>query len=137
MALLAGGGFWLLLWLFTLVQPLAPAQVLSWRFLSLALGQPILEELFFRGFLQGQLHRQAWGRKSWGGVTVANGVTSLLFMLGHWRHHPPLWAVAVLTPSLIFGYFRDRYTSVYPSMTLHVVYNMGYFLLTGFPSPGL
>jgi membrane protease YdiL (CAAX protease family) len=39
----------------------------------------------------------------------------------------------VLFPSLIFGYFRDRYTSIYPCMVLHAFYNAGYFGLTGLP----
>lgn len=113
-ALLAGGGFWLLLWLCVPVQPLA-------------LWQPLVEELLFRGVLQGQWCRRSWGQRAWSGMTVANIVTSLLFMLGHWWHHPPLWAMAMLLPSLLFGYLRDPYTSVYPAIALHIFYNTGYF----------
>ena len=80
-----------------------------------------------------QVGQYTWGQRAWHGVTVANSATSLPFMLGHGAYHPPIWAAAVLVPSLIFGYFRDHYTSVYPSVTLHAVYNAGYFLLTGLP----
>jgi membrane protease YdiL (CAAX protease family) len=129
-ALLAGVLFWSVLWLFIPVRPIALSKVLSWTFLSLALWQPLLEELLFRGFLQGQLHKPSWGRWRRGGITVANVMTSLLFTLGHGWYHPSLWTLGVMAPSLIFGYFRDRYSSVYPSMVLHGFYNAGYFLLT-------
>jgi membrane protease YdiL (CAAX protease family) len=107
--------------------------VFSWGFCFLVLWQPCLEEVLFRGVLQGHLYQQSWGWRAWHGVTVANATTSLLFMLGHWWQHPPLWALAVLGPSCLFGYFRDRYASVYPSMALHAFYNAGYFVLTGLP----
>ncbi len=132
-ALMAGFLFWLVFWLFVPVQPMVLSQVLSWSFFSLTLWQPLLEELLFRGFLQGQLYRPAWGRRGRGGVTVANVMTSFLFMLGHGWYHPSFWAMGVMAPSIVFGYFRDRYASVYPSMALHAFYNGGYFLLTGVP----
>ena len=133
-ALLAGGIFWLLLVLTFPVSPLSWPEMMSWPFVSLALVQPAAEELVFRGALQGAVARLAWGRWSWHGYTSANAVVSWLFMLGHWWRHPPLWALAVLLPSLLFGWLRDRYGSVYPAMALHMVYNTGYFWLTGLPT---
>ncbi len=133
-ALLAGGLFWLGLWLFSSIQPLKVTEIWSWVFLSLVLWHPVLEELLFRGILQGLLGSQSWGQLTLGGVTVANGITTLLFMFGHLLRHTPPWAIAVVVPSIIFGYFRDRYGSVYPSIALHSFYNAGYFLLTGIPS---
>jgi len=132
-AMLAGVGCWVGLWLCVPVHPITPGQMLSAAFFSLVLGQPVLEEFLFRGCLQGQLRQQAWGQQRWGGLTAANGLTSLLFAVGHGWYHPPQWAAAVLVPSLLFGYFRDRYTSVYPGMVLHAFYNAGYFGLTGLP----
>jgi hypothetical protein len=132
-AVLLGGLFWLGVWVFLPVQPMKLGQVFSWRFLILTLWQPCAEEVVFRGCLQGQLRRQSWACRAWQGITGANGVTSLLFMLGHWWYHPPFWAMGVIVPSLIFGYCRDRYASVYPCMALHMLYNAGYFVLTGFP----
>jgi membrane protease YdiL (CAAX protease family) len=35
-------------------------------------------------------------------------------------------SVAVFLPSLIFGYFRDRYDQLHASIVLHVFYNAGY-----------
>jgi membrane protease YdiL (CAAX protease family) len=37
----------------------------------------------------------------------------------------------VFLPSLCFGFVRDRFGSVYPSIALHAFYNHGYFLLVG------
>jgi uncharacterized protein len=132
-AMLAGGGFWLGLWLWLPIHPITLAQVLSQAFLFRAILYPVLEELLFRGYLQGQLHQRSWGQQGWGGLTLANCVTSLFFVAGHWWSHPPLWAAAVLLPSLIFGYCRDRYINIYPCIVLHVFYNAGYFGLTGLP----
>jgi membrane protease YdiL (CAAX protease family) len=131
--LLAGGLFWLGLWLFSHVRPLGVREIWSWAFLSLVLWHPVFEELLFRGFLQGLLGRQSWGQWASGGMTVANGITTLLFMTGHWWSHSPRWALAVIIPSLVFGYLRDRYGSVYPSIAVHAFYNTGYFYLTGIP----
>ena len=133
LAMLAGVGCWVGLWLYIPVHPITPGQALSPAFFSLVLWQPAMEEVLFRGCLQGQLYQWSWGRRRWSGITAANGCTSLLFAVGHCWHHPPLWAAAVLFPSLIFGYFRDRYTSVYPCVLLHAFYNAGYFGLTGLP----
>ena len=125
LALLAGVVFWLVL-----LGLGATHAVLGWSVLfSLVLMQPVIEELLFRGLLQGQVLQLAWGRWQWGGFTSANLAVSVVFVTLHFMTHPPFWALGVLLPSLLFGYFRDRHRSVYPSMALHVFYNAGYFLL--------
>ncbi len=129
-ALAAGVVVWLLLYLLYLPQP-------SWqglvenagRLLLLCVVYPVVEELAFRGWLQGWLHRFAAVRRSLGGVSGANLLTSLLFVAAHFLYHPPVWAAAVFLPSLVFGWFRDRYRSVVPGILLHIIYNSGYFLL--------
>lgn len=127
LALLAGVLFWLALALAGLGKP---APVLSVAALaSLILLQPLLEELLFRGLLQGWLRARPWGRRQRGGFTPANLVVTLLFTALHFISHPPLWAAGVLLPSLLYGYFRDRHDSVLPAIALHVFYNAGYFLL--------
>jgi membrane protease YdiL (CAAX protease family) len=35
----------------------------------------------------------------------------------------PLFALSVIAPSLVFGYFRDYCNSVYPSIIIHSAYN--------------
>lgn len=95
--------------------------------LSVVLFQPILEELLFRGFLQGFLLRMESGRRSAHGITVANATTSTLFVAAHLVYQPPLWAVAVFFPSLVFGFFRDKTGSVLPAIALHVAFNGMFF----------
>ena len=131
-AVLAGVGFWIMLW-WLLLRPIRWQQVGSWHFLSLVVVQPCLEETVFRGLLQGRLSRWCRMRTTWRGFTAANGVTALLFTTGHFVHHPPLWATGVIVPALVFGFFRDRYASIWPGMLLHIFYNGGYFVLTGLP----
>ena len=72
-------------------------------------------------------------RTAWQGFTAANGVTALLFTAGHFVNHPAFWAAGVILPALIFGFFRDRYASIWPGIVLHVFYNGGYFVMTGLP----
>lgn len=132
--LLAGVAFWLVLWLAAPVAPLSWAQMLSWPYAALVLWQPGMEELGFRGILQGTARQFAWGQWSYGQLSGANLAVSTLFTLAHLWAHQPLWALAVLLPSLVFGWLRDRYGSVYPCMALHVFYNGGYFWLAGLPA---
>lgn len=96
--------------------------------LSLLLLQPVVEELLFRGVFQGRFLEYCWGRKLYLGASAANVMTSLLFVAAHLINHSFLWAVSVFIPSLLFGYFRERYGSVYPSIFLHMSYNTFYFL---------
>lgn len=101
----------------------------SWLLLlGFTLWQPLVEELLFRGLVQGQLLRLSRGGRARYGVTPANAITSLLFTSLHFFHHPPLWAAAVIVPSVLFGYFRERHHSVYPAVALHVLFNGGYAL---------
>jgi len=95
---------------------------------------PVAEELVFRGLMQDWVRNLPWGQAQFVGITCANGITSVLFVGCHFFSHPPLAAASVLAPSLVFGYFRDRYSGQIPMhllspMLLHVWYNAGYFLL--------
>jgi membrane protease YdiL (CAAX protease family) len=132
-SLLAGVLFWLGLGLWGPIRPIAAKRLFSRSFFALVFGWPVVEEFLFRGILQGELRRWSWGCRGWRGLSLANLATSILFTLSHFGSHPPLWAAGVLIPSLLFGYFRDRTSSIYPSMALHVYYNFGYFLLNGLP----
>lgn len=113
------------------VGSVAPDRDVSdWLLLaSLVLWQPAVEELLFRGVLQGTLRRTMFGRRSRWGLSVANAVTSLAFVSIHFIRQPPLWAAAVVVPSLVFGYFRDRSDSVWPPLVLHIVYNGAFFAM--------
>jgi len=95
-------------------------------FLLLAGAYPVVEELVFRGGVQGELARWV-PRTRRGPVSAANLATSALFSGLHLLSHPPLWAAAVFLPSLVFGAFRDRRSGVGAPILLHGWYNAGYF----------
>ncbi len=102
-----------------------------YAFLMLVLFYPMVEELSFRGVIQGALALKFSNRLYGGFLSAANLVTSLLFVAIHFVHHPPLWAMAVFVPSLIFGYFRDRFGGVVPSIVLHAFYNGVFYSTMG------
>lgn len=110
--------------------PLAQWQSLLW----LVLLYPAVEEWLFRGVLQRQMFKRRNGRSAVFGLSVANGVTSLAFAAVHLLSQPPEWAALVIFPSLIFGWFRDRYESILPGAILHCCYNLGYFSIFGLPA---
>ncbi len=129
LALLAAPLFWLLLsnWL-----PLAEGFDLPLReplfYLQVALLYPLLEEIVFRGALQGYLSRRLAGRGI-GPLSYANLATSLIFSLAHLLFRSTGAALLVFVPSLIFGYFRDRYGALGIPIALHCYYNGGFYLL--------
>lgn len=131
--LAAAGGpmFWVAVALTTSLAPIPWARIWSLPFLVAAVLLPVIEELCFRGLIQGEFIQCSWGRRAIRGVTLANCATSVLFMAGHWLTHSPLWALSVIFPSVIFGLVRDRLQSSYPAILLHCFYNSGYFILVG------
>lgn len=116
---------------------LAPAPDWAWplhrprELLFFCLVYPVVEEVLFRGLLQGSLLERAVFQRKFAGLTGANLLTSGVFTVLHFLGHPPLAAVAVLAPSLIFGYFRDRHGDLRAPIALHVYYNLGYFWVFG------
>ena len=111
-------------------QPLPWHAIGSWALLSVALWQPLFEELLFRGIIQGYMLQSMGKQNTWSGLSFANLLTSLLFTMAHLASHSVAWSLLVFLPSLCFGFVRDRFGSVYPAIALHVFYNAGYFLLT-------
>lgn len=131
LTLTAGPAFWIFWVLVVPVDSSSWVYLWSLSFVSVALWQPFVEELFFRGVIQGAFGRAGWTRDMGAGITTANLTTSILFVAGHALTHSPFWALSVFLPSLLFGLLRDRFDSTYPAIVLHVFYNGGYFLLTG------
>lgn len=113
----------------------APATDWAWPLrrmhdlLFLGVLYPLIEEIVFRGALQGWLRERAVLRRTRLGVSGANLLTSAVFTALHFIAHPPLAAVAVFVPSLVFGYFRDRHGDLRAPIGLHMYYNIGYFWL--------
>ncbi len=130
LALAAGPLAWVVLALWLPVVGDHERQLAQWRpLLFLILLYPLLEEWLFRGLIQGWLLETKRGRAAWAGITLANGVTTLLFATAHLLGHNLFWSLLVIGPSLIFGWMRERYRSVLPPIGLHIFYNAGYFLL--------
>ena len=106
------------------VQPYPSEVEFTWaQLLSLIIWQPLVEEVLFRGIIQGQFSKREWGRRSWLSISGANVAASVLFAAIHLINSSPLFAFSVIAPSLVFGYFRDYCNSVYPSIIIHCTYN--------------
>ena len=111
------------------VKPYPDSVVYSWmQLLSLIIWQPFIEEVLFRGIIQGQIRKWDWGRRSWLSISSANAITSVLFVIVHMINSTPALALIILAPSLVFGYFRDYCNSVYPSIIIHSSYNAMVFI---------
>lgn len=101
-----------------------PTQTIAvWRLVFLALA----EEVLFRGMFQDWLRGRPCFLRRVGPVTKANIVASLCFMAVHFVVQPPLWAVAVFIPSLIFGWIWDRHRRILPCTLVHFTYNFCFF----------
>ena len=98
-------------------------------FVWLVLFSPLIEELTFRGIIQEWWYAKSQGTYLFLPLSIANLLTSLLFALIHLVYHAPFWALLVFFPSLLFGYCKERYDSIYPPILLHSVYNWIYFAL--------
>lgn len=101
-----------------------PRMHLAWpKLLYLA----FFEELIFRFGLQQTLQRHLTHKIICPGLSLANILTSAVFALLHLNEHPPLWAILVFFPSLLFGWAWDRYKNIVPCWGLHFVYNYLFF----------
>ncbi len=123
--------FWAWIWWWDSGNPVIWSREEGLLFLSLILWQPIIEELGFRGILQGILLEKAAYRFLIGPVTIANGLTSLAFSIAHLPTHPFLWVAGIFLVSLILGYVRERTGSLCPAIGLHAYFNAGYYLTAG------
>lgn len=84
---------------------------------------PVIEEFAFRGVIQEYIASKTKQYGPFFYLTIANIVTSILFVAMHFVHHPPLWALLVFVPSLVFGYFKEQYGHIGASIFLHMFYN--------------
>jgi len=135
LAVMAGPLCWLLLYL--LLRPATPQW--TWPlaapadYLLPVLFYPVLEEIVFRGLLQ-ELAQEYISRRTLGPISFANLLTSLVFTGFHFLNHAPLWAALVFFPSLVFGFFKDRYGTLTAPILLHGFYNAGFLLLFTAPA---
>ena len=121
--------FWLVLFAgFIIWLRPPPVNIISWEKLLL---MSFLEEFVFRFSLQESLNKFFKYKKIVLRISVANLLTSVIFVILHLLNHPPIWAISVFLPSLIFGWAWDRYQNLIPCWCLHFVYNLLYFYRFG------
>jgi len=84
--------------------------------LLLVVGAPIVEELLFRGLIQGAFTRRL-------GATPAIFVTALIFCFAHVLNEGPVAPFVLFPPALILGYLRHRYGRLAPGMIAHATFN--------------
>lgn len=113
---------------FFLVSPSTENTTDYSRLFVAVLLYPFLEEIVFRGAIQGAI-ANIYRKDVFFGISAANIATSVLFSGLHFFHHPMLWSIAVFVPSICFGYFREKYNHLVSPIILHMFYNSGYFLL--------
>ncbi len=89
----------------------------------LLLFYPVVEELAFRGVIQELIASRMKQYSEFYHLSVANIITSILFVMMHFVHHAPIWALLVFIPSFVFGYFKEQYNHVGASIILHMFYN--------------
>jgi membrane protease YdiL (CAAX protease family) len=89
----------------------------------------VLEEVLFRGGLQGWLLTRASFRKNSFRFSRANWLTSLIFAAAHVWQHPFALVPGYLAVSLMLGYFRERYNAILVPVALHAWYNLALLFL--------
>ncbi|MFT6878455.1 MAG: membrane protease YdiL (CAAX protease family) [Granulosicoccus sp.] len=94
--------------------------------LLLVIAYPILEEIVFRGAIQGALLKQAALRHSIAGISIACVIASSLFATAHLLQQTAGWAALILLPSMLFGWARERHKTLYSPILLHMTYNAGF-----------
>jgi len=108
---------------------------LSYFFVISLIAFPIMEEVVFRGLIQESLQQLLTNYQLRKIVVYrlssANLVCSVLFAASHLVSQPWTWALLMFFPSIIFGYFKDKYQSLKPAIILHIFYNMGFYFLLG------
>ena len=127
-ALAAALPFWAWLWLMRPpLQPWLQLKAYWWPAILIILVYPVVEEIIFRGALQGWLLKKV--TKQLGPVSAANGLTSVLFTLLHGLRWQSGFSLLVIFPSLVFGYFRERSDGLIAPILLHAFYNAGFYLI--------
>jgi hypothetical protein len=111
------------------INGLTPEGTAGWVVVILiaVVGAPVIEELFFRGLVQGAFTRRI-------GAIPAIFVTALIFSVAHVLNEG-LFAPYVLFPgAVILGYLRYRYGRLAPGMVAHATFNATAFALFFVPA---
>ncbi len=98
--------------------------------LVFSISVAVLEEVVFRGGIQGWLRQKAVFHLKLFGFSRANWVTSLLFACAHAWQHPLGLVPGYLAVSLVLGHFRDHYNGIRVPLALHLYYNLALLFLS-------
>jgi membrane protease YdiL (CAAX protease family) len=101
-----------------------PSGIAGWVVVVLlaVVGAPIVEELFFRGLLQGAFTRRI-------GAVPALFVTALIFSFAHVLNEGPLAPLVLFPMALVLGYLRHRTGRLAAGMVAHAFFNAIVFML--------
>jgi membrane protease YdiL (CAAX protease family) len=106
-----------------------PSGTAGWAVLvSLAvIGAPLVEELFFRGLLQGAFTRRI-------GAVPALFVTASIFSFAHVLNEGLLAPLVLFPMAVVLGYLRYRTGRLAAGMVAHALFNASVFLLFLIPA---
>jgi len=129
LALLAGNGFGSPSSAGHQVDGLNPESTAGWVILALLLvvGAPVVEELFFRGLIQGAFSRRV-------GAVSAIFVTAVIFSFAHVSNEGPFAPLVLFPAALVLGYLRHRSGRLAPGMFAHSTFNALAFALLAIPA---
>jgi membrane protease YdiL (CAAX protease family) len=100
------------------INGFTPEGTAGWVVVTLiaVVGAPIIEELFFRGLVQGAFTRRI-------GAVPAIFVTALIFSAAHLLNEGPFAPYVLFPAAVVLGYLRYRYGRLAPGMVAHGVFN--------------
>ena len=84
--------------------------------LFLVVGAPFVEELLFRGLIQGAFTRRV-------GATPAIFITAVVFSFAHVLNEGPVAPLVLFPAALVLGYLKNRYGRLAPGMIAHSTFN--------------
>ncbi|RQD61834.1 JDVT-CTERM system glutamic-type intramembrane protease MrtJ [Desulfonatronovibrio magnus] len=87
----------------------------------------LMEETLFRYIIHDHFLTFKLFRVKLIGISLANILTSLLFVAAHLFYQSVLWSMAVFFPSIIFGIIWERHRSLAACFCLHFFYNICFF----------
>jgi uncharacterized protein len=93
------------------------------EFLTLCIGYPFFEEVFFRGFLLGWLKERFNNRYLLPALSKANLLTSAIFAVVHILLKGGDLSGLTFFPSLVLGYLRELGGSVTACIVVHAIWN--------------
>ena len=100
------------------VTGIVPEGMAGWVVYALLLvvGAPVIEELFFRGLIQGAFTRRV-------GAIPAISVTAVIFSFAHVFNEGPLAPLILFPAAIVLGYLRHHYQRLSPGMVAHSTFN--------------